>query len=122
MKSAESGQNPSRTPLVEDYLSRREQRMNALSRLKKVADDRRFERTQSILSQEGESLLKTVFRVFYLSACVLFDGLVLTEIIVIFDRTAFAWLIFIIALVVVVFFQRNLYDTWFSVDISQRND
>ena len=107
---------------MEDYLSRREQRMNALSRLKKVADDRRFERTQSILSQEGESLLKTVFRVFYLSACVLFDGLVLTEIIVIFDRTAFAWLIFIIALVVVVFFQRNLYDTWFSVDISQRND
>ena len=58
-------------------------------------------------------------RVTYISACILFDGLILTEIPVRMGKTAFSWIIFLILLWAAIRIQRRLYDNWFSVDISQ---
>ena len=59
----------------EAFLSRGEQRQRALERIKAAADQRRHDRAQKILAQEGESLAITIGRVVYVSACMLFDGL-----------------------------------------------
>ena len=71
------------------------------------------------MAQEEESLLATLGRVTYISACILFDGLILTEIPVRMGKTAFSWIIFLILLWAAIRIQRRLYDNWFSVDISQ---
>jgi len=119
MQSADSGRSVPDSHIGEHYLTKREQKENAFWRIKHAADERRQDRMDRILSQEGESLAKTLGRVVYVSACVLFDGLVLTEIIVRLDRTAFAWLVFAVALGFAIVVQRNLYDEWFDVDISE---
>ena len=72
-----------------------------------------------VMAQEEESLLATLGRVTYISACILFDGLILTEIPVRMGKTAFSWIIFLILLWAAIRIQRRLYDNWFSVDISQ---
>jgi hypothetical protein len=97
----------------------REEREGALRRLKDAADSRREKRVKRVLAQEGEGLLVTVGRVFYLSCCVLFDGLILMEIPVRLGRTCWAWLLYLSVLSAVIGIQRHLYGLWFEVDISQ---
>ena len=45
-----------------------------------------------VMAQEEESLLATLGRVAYISACIMFDGLILTEIPVRMGKTAFSWI------------------------------
>jgi len=122
MQSADPGTSVPDSQIGEHYLTKREQKENALWRIKHAADERRQDRMDRILAQEGESLVKTLGRVVYVSACILFDGLVLTEIIVRLDSTAFAWAAFGVTLGFAVMVQRNLYDEWFAVDISRLSD
>ena len=91
----------------------------AFWRLKKASDKSREERVKRVLAQEGEGLLTTLSRVVYISACILFDGLVLTEIPVSMGRTLAAWSLYVVLLVVAIKLQRDLYEKWFDVDISQ---
>ena len=91
----------------------------AFWRLKKASDKSREERVKRVLAQEGEGLLTTLGRVVYISACMLFDGLVLIEIPVSMGRTLAAWSLYVVLLVVAIKLQRDLYGKWFDVDISQ---
>ena len=88
-------------------------------RLKRASDDWRENRLKRVFAQEEEDFLTTLGRVVYISACILFDGIFLSEIPVRMGKTTFSWLIFFLVLVVVIRFQRRLYANWFSVDISQ---
>ena len=98
---------------------KKEEAEAAFWRLKKASDKSREERVKRVLAQEGEGLLTTSGRVVYISACILFDGLVLMEIPVSMGRTLAAWSLYVVLLVVAIKLQRDLYDKWFDVDISQ---
>ena len=100
------------------YDSRKEAE-SSFWRLKKAADTSRENRVKRVLAQEEESLLSTLGRVTYISACILFDGLILTEIPVRMGKTAFSWIIFLIILWSAIRIQSKLYDKWFAIDISQ---
>jgi hypothetical protein len=91
----------------------------AFWRLKKASDKSREERVKRVLAQEGEELLTTFGRVVYISACILFDGLVLIEIPVSMGKTLVAWSLYVVLLVVAIKLQRDLYDKWFDIDISE---
>ena len=91
----------------------------AFWRLKKASDKSREERVKRVLAQESEGLLTTLGRVVYISACILFDGLVLTEIPVSMGRTLAAWSLYVVLLVAAIELQRDLYDKWFDVNISE---
>jgi len=96
------------------FLTTVEQRERAFSRLKSTADRRRHYRVSSILSQEDESIFKTIGRIFFLSTCIIFDGLILPEIIIQLGKTVFAWAIFGIILSLTIFLQRKIYLDWFE--------
>jgi hypothetical protein len=49
----------------------------------------------------------------------LFDGVVLLEVPVSMGRTLAAWSLYVVLLVVAIKLQRDLYEKWFDVDISQ---
>ena len=98
---------------------KKEEAEAAFWRLKKASDKSREERGKRVMAQEGEGLLTTFGRVVYISACILFDGLVLMEIPVSMGRTLAAWSLYVVLLVVAIKLQRDLYDKWFDVDISQ---
>ena len=98
---------------------KKEEAEAAFWRLKKASDKSREERVKRVLAQEGEGLLATFGRVVYISACILFDGLVLMEIPVSMGRTLAAWSLYVVLLVVAIKLQRDLYEKWFDVDISQ---
>mgnify|MGYP001018550686 FL=1 len=98
---------------------KKEEAEAAFWRLKKASDKSREERVKRVLAQEGEGLLTTLGRVVYISACMLFDGLVLIEIPVSMGRTLAAWSLYVVLLVVAIKLQRDLYGKWFDVDISQ---
>ena len=98
---------------------KKEEAEAAFWRLKKASDKSREERVKRVMAQEGEGLLTTFGRVVYISACILFDGLVLMEIPVSMGRTLAAWSLYVVLLVVVIKLQRDLYEKWFDVDISQ---
>jgi len=98
---------------------KKEESEAAFWRLKKASDKSREERVKRVMAQEGEGLLTTFGRVVYISACILFDGLVLTEIPVSMGRTLAAWSLYVVLLVVAIKLQRDLYEKWFDVDISQ---
>ena len=98
---------------------KKEEAEAAFWRLKKASDKSREERVKRVLAQEGEGLLTTFGRVVYISACMLFDGLVLIEIPVSMGRTLAAWSLYVVLLVVAIKLQRDLYGKWFDVDISQ---
>ena len=98
---------------------KKEEAEAAFWRLKKASDKSREERVKRVLAQEGEGLLTTFGRVVYISACILFDGLVLMEIPVSMGRTLAAWSLYVVLLVVAIKLQRDLYEKWFDVDISQ---
>ncbi len=117
--SPSTGRDPGIESLAqEEFLTKSEQRNLALKRLAQKADSRRRASRDRILAQEGESLFTTVGRVVYLSGCILFDGLVLTEIIVRLAGTVFAWSAFFVVLGCAIMIQRNLYAKWFALDLS----
>ena len=98
---------------------KKEEAEAAFWRLKKASDKSREERVKRVLAQEGEGLLTTLGRVVYISACMLFDGVLLLEIPVSMGRTLAAWSLYVVLRVVVIKLQRDLYEKWFYVDISQ---
>ena len=102
-----------------EFIDGNEQSEAAFWRLKRAADKRRENRIKFFLAQEGEPILTTLGRPFFISACILFDGLILTEVLLITGKTAFSWLIYGILLGFAVFFQRDIYDRLFSIDISE---
>ena len=98
---------------------KKEEAEAAFWRLKKASDKSREERVKRVLAQESEGLLTTLGRVVDISACILFDGLVLTEIPVSMGRTLAAWTLYVVLLVAAIKLQRDLYDKWFDVNISE---
>ena len=98
---------------------KKEEAEAAFWRLKKASDKSREERVKRVLAQESEGLLTTLGRVVYISACILFDGLVLTEIPVSMGRTIAAWFLYVVLLIAAIKLQRDLYDKWFDVNISE---
>ena len=102
-----------------DFIDKTEESEAAFWRLKRAADRRRENRIKSVLAQEGEPLLRTLGRSLYISGCILFDGLVLTEILFVTGKTVLSWAIFGTLLGFAIVFQKEIYDKWFSVDISE---
>ena len=98
---------------------KKEEAEAAFWRLKKASDKSREERVKRVLAQESEGILTTLGRVVYISACILFDGLVLMEIPVSMGKTLVAWTLYTVLLVVAIKLQYNLYEKWFDVDISE---
>ena len=84
-----------------------------------IRDSSRDNRLKRVMAQEEESLLATLGRVTYISACILFDGLILTEIPVRMGKTAFSWILFLIVLWATIRIQKQIYDNRFAIDISQ---
>ena len=105
-------------PLMFD---KKEEAEAAFWRLKKASDKSREERVKRVLAQESEGILTTLGRVVYISACILFDGLVLMEIPVSMGKTLVAWTLYTVLLVAAIKLQYNLYEKWFDVDISEMN-
>ncbi len=102
-----------------DFIDKNAESEAAFWRLKRAADRRRENRIKSVLGQEGESLLRTLGRSLYISGCILFDGLVLTEILFVTGKTPLSWAIFGTLLGFAIVFQKEIYDKWFLVDISE---
>ena len=98
---------------------KKEEAEAAFWRLKTASDKSREERVKRVLAQESEGILTTLGRVVYISACILFDGLVLMEIPVSMGKTLVAWALYTVLLVAAIKLQYNLYETWFDVDISE---
>ena len=98
---------------------KKEESEAAFWRLKKASDKSREERVKRVLAQEGEGLLTTSGRVVYISACILLDGVFLMEIPVSMGKTLAAWSLYVVLLVAAIKLQRDLYDKWFDVDISE---
>lgn len=111
--------NPDDESETPPFYDRREEAESSFWRLKKASDASRENRVKAVLAQEEESLLATLGRVAYISVCILFDGLILTEIPVRMGKTAFSWIIFLIILWAAIRIQRQLYDNWLAIDISQ---
>ena len=111
--------NPDDESETPPFYDRRKEAESSFWRLKKASDTSRENRVKTVLAQEEESLLATLGRVTYISVCILFDGLILTEIPVRMGKTAFSWIIFLIILWVAIRIQRKLYDNWLAIDISQ---
>ena len=111
----ESEMNENTPPMFDN----KEEPEAAFWRLKKASDKSREERVKRVLAQGGEGLLTTLGRVVYISACILFDGLVLTEIPVSMGKTIVAWSLYAVLLVAAIKLQYDLYGKWFDVDISQ---
>ena len=106
-------------PIPPSMLDKKEEAEAAFWRLKKASDEWREERVKRVLAQEGEGILTTLGRVVYISACILFDGLVLMQVPVSMGRTLAAWTLFTVLLVAAIKLQRDLYGKWFDVDVSQ---
>lgn len=111
--------NPDDESETPPFYDRREEAESSFWRLKKASDDSRENRVKAVLAQEEESLLATLGRVAYISVCILFDGIILTEIPVRMGKTAFSWIIFLIILWAAIRIQRQIYDNWLAIDISQ---
>lgn len=101
-----------------DFIDKKSQREASFWRLKRASDDHRHKRIQSIVGQQSEGLKLTLGRLFYLILCILFDGLVLTEIPIRLGRTMPSWLLFGIILGYAIILQKQYYDEWFDVDLT----
>ena len=106
-------------PVPPPMLDKKEETEAAFWRMKKASDEWREERVKRVMAQEGEGILTTLGRVVYISACILFDGVVLLEVPVSMGRTLAAWSLYVVLLVVAIKLQRDLYEKWFDIDISQ---
>ena len=117
---AENEADPDGTePAPPPMFDKKEEVEAAFWRLKKASDEWREERVKRVLAQEGEGILTTLGRVVYISACILFDALVLTQVPVSMGRTLAAWILYTVLLVAAIKLQRDLYERWFDLDISQ---
>tara|TARA_B100001113_G_C20711834_1_gene449711 strand:+ start:168 stop:536 length:369 start_codon:yes stop_codon:yes gene_type:complete len=114
-ESTDGKEVPAKPPTFDS----RGERESSFWRLKRSSDRWRENRLKRVLAQEEETVLTTAGRMFYVTACLLFDGLVLTEIPVRLGKTPFSWMIFFLTLAVVVRFQKRAYENWFAVDITQ---
>jgi len=101
------------------FIDKKEDSEAAFWRLKRAADTWRENRIKGVLAQEGESLRLTFGRALYLCGCILFDGLILTEVIFLGERSAVSWALFGALLGFAIIFQKEIYDKLFAVDISQ---
>ena len=101
-----------------DFIDKKSQQEEAFWRLKRSSDRRRHKRVQSIVGQQFEGWKITLGRPLYLTLCILFDGLILTEIPIRLGKTIPSWLLFGIILGYVIMFQKQYYDQWFDVDLS----
>ena len=102
-----------------EFIDNAEESEAAFWRLKRAADERRENRIKFILAQEGEPILTTLGRSVYISVCILFDGLILTEILFVTGKTALSWILYGALLGFAVIYQREIYDKLFSVDTSE---
>tara|TARA_B100001245_G_scaffold111951_1_gene81997 strand:- start:775 stop:1146 length:372 start_codon:yes stop_codon:yes gene_type:complete len=116
---AEYEADPDGTEPTPPMFDKKEEAEAAFWRLKKASDEWREERVKRVLAQEGEGILTTLGRVAYISVCILFDGVVLVQVPVSMGRTLAAWSLFVVLLVATIKLQRDLYEKWFDVDISQ---
>ena len=116
---AENEADPDGTAPIPPMFDEKEEAEAAFWRLKKASDEWREERVKRVLAQEGEGILTTLGRVVYISACILFDGVVLVQVPVSMGRTLAAWSLFVVLLAATIKLQRDLYEKWFDVDISQ---
>ncbi len=101
------------------FIDKDQEEEAAFWRLKRAADRWRENRVKRVLAQEGESLSLTFGRVLYAVVCIIFDGLILVELPILMGRTAAAWTLYIIVLILIIRLQYDYYQKWFSVDISQ---
>ena len=106
-------------PVPPPMLDKKEEAEAAFWRMKKASDEWREERVKRVMAQEGEGILTTLGRVTYISVCILFDGVVLVQVPVSMGRTLAAWSLFVVLLVATIKLQRDLYEKWFDIDISQ---
>jgi len=102
-----------------EFIDKDQESEAAFWRLKRAADRWRENRVKRVLAQEGESISLTFGRILYAVLCIIFDGLILVELPILMGRSAAAWTLYIIILVLVVRVQYDYYQKWFSVDISQ---
>ena len=100
-----------------DFIDKKSQQEEAFWRLKRSSDRRRHKRVQSIVGQQFEGWKITLGRPLYLTLCILFDGLILTEIPIRLGKTIPSWVLFGIILGYVIIFQKQYYDQWFDVDL-----
>ena len=101
------------------FIDKQEEAEAAFWRLKKAADRWRENRVKRVLAQEDEGIFVTLGRVVYAVICILFDSLILVELPIMMGRTAAAWTLYAVLLILVVRVQYDYYQKWFSVDISQ---
>ncbi len=102
-----------------EFIDKKEEAEAAFWRLKRAADLWRENRVKRVLAQEGESIFRTLGRFLYVIICILFDGLILIELPIFFERTAVAWTLYILILIFAVKIQHEFYKKWFEVDISE---
>ncbi|MGB1472370.1 MAG: hypothetical protein ACPHDQ_01235 [Candidatus Thalassarchaeaceae archaeon] len=102
-----------------EFIDKKEEAEAAFWRLKRAADLWRENRVKRVLAQEGESIFRTLGRFLYVIICILFDGLILIELPIFFERTAVAWTLYILILIFAVKTQHEFYKKWFEVDISE---
>ena len=101
-----------------DFIDKKSQQEESLWRIKKASDLRRHKRVQSIVGQQFEGWKVTLGRPLYLIFCILFDGLILTEIPIRLGRTVPSWILFGVILGYAVMLQKQYYDQWFDVDLT----
>ena len=101
------------------FIDKEQEAEAAFWRLKRAADRWRENRLKRVMAQEGESIFLTLGRVVYAVLCILFDGLILVELPIMMGRTAAAWTLYIVLLILIVRVQYDYYQKSFSVDISQ---
>jgi len=106
-------------PTPPEILGKREEAEAAFWRLKRASDRWRENRVKRVMAQEGEGILTTIGRVLYLTICILFDGVVMMQIPVSLGKTSASWALYVVLLVLAIKYQREFYDKWFTVDISQ---
>lgn len=106
-------------PVQPAILSKREESEAAFWRLKRASDKWRENRVKRVLAQEGEGILTTFGRMFYVCACLIFDGPVMMQIPVSLGKSTGSWILYVVLLVVAINYQREFYDRWFSVDLTQ---
>ena len=116
---SESTHAPDGEPEPPAFYDPRKESESSFWRLKKAADASRDNRLKRVMAQEGESISLTLGRVFYGVICIIFDALILVELPILMGRTAVAWTLYIVLLVLIVRVQYDYYQKWFSVDISQ---
>jgi hypothetical protein len=99
-----------------DWVEGSEGRRSALVRVIDRSADRRRKRVAGILAQEAEPWSHLFKRTSYLILCILFDGLILTEIPERLGGKLGDWIFYFILLFFVVRWQMAMYDKWFKQD------